>query len=140
MTGTRSVRSHTRNGRRVAGYRQTYQSRAAMMADVGVGVAVAAGTLTSMILDLAGLLVNITGMLVAALFGARWTHRNRHSIRLRKLRRQFRSRQQAKISRRPARSPRQHDSAPWAGTAPWSGKRSGTWRVHDDGRTIERVG
>jgi hypothetical protein len=136
---TRRVAAHTRNGRRVSGYRQTYQSRAAMMADVGVGVAVAAGTLTSMILDLAGLLVNITGMLIAALFGVRWAHRNRHAIRLRKLRRKFRPKRRGKVSRRPARR-QQHESAPWAGTAPWSGKRSGTWRVHDDGRTIERVG
>jgi hypothetical protein len=137
---TRSVRAHTRNGRRVGGYRQSYRSRGAVMADAGVGLLVSLGTLASLIFDLAGLVVNITGMVIAGLFGARWTYRNRHAIRIRRARRAFRPKRRGKITRRPANRGSGHPTAPWAGDAPWAGKRSGEWRVHEDGRTIERVG
>ena len=118
---SRGVRSHTRNGRTVRGYRQGYQSRAQQAADAGLGVLIAAGTLTSVLLDLAGLVVNITGLLIAALFGLRWTYRSRHALRWRKLKRAFRPTRRH-TGKHPAR--RRHDNEPWRSRPVLGGPRS----------------
>ena len=126
---TRSVSGHYRNGQRVRAYRQGGPSSGQRAVDAGLGTLASAGVLTSIVLDTVGLLINVTGLLIAAIAGSLlgvrfykrtrrrpWSKR-RHRLRLRRRR----------MGGPPATRPH---SAPWGGSAPW-GDRGGLWRVED---------
>lgn len=138
MTGTRTVRPHMRDGRRVAGYRQSYQSRGQQAADAAMGVGIAAGGVTTAVLGLTEAVLNIVALSLLALFGAVLGVRMyRRSPRRWTWRKTFKARRRRRVSGPPARRTA-HEAAPWAGAAPWGGqRRSGLYRVEPDG--VKRI-
>lgn len=134
MSGARTVRPHMRDGRRVSGYRQSYQSRGQQAADAAMGVGIAAGGVTTALLGLTEAVLNIAAFTLLALFGAVLGVRMyRRSPRRRSWRKTFRARRRRKVTGPPARRT-QHETAPWSGAAPWGGQRhSGLYRVEPDG-------